>query len=280
MTMFERPGLATHFVLEGEGEPLVCIHGVGACIENWDGVAPRLSQRFRVLRYDLRGHGRSTRVTGPYSLPMLADDLAALLDHLGFDSVHVAGHSLGGMIAQTFALRYPARVRRLVLLSAVAGRTAEERKAVASRIDLIRTGDAGDHFRRSVARWFTDEFIAANPGLIAAYATRNAANDPDCYAAAYRVLALEDLDRELEAIAAPTLIATGENDLGSNPRMSRLMHERIKASLLRILPRLKHSILVEAPDLVAGLMIAFLQGTAVPESDPTARNAADRANQE
>lgn len=271
MNIFERPGLATRYALEGSGEPVVCIHGVGARIENWDDIAPHLRQSFLTLRYDLRGHGLSTRLAGPYSLPMLADDLAALLDHLRIDSASVVGHSLGGMIAQTFALRYPARVRRLALLSAVAGRTSEERQAVASRINLIRTGDAGDHFRRSVSRWFTDEFVAANPERIAAYAARNAENDPDCYAAAYRVLALEDLDRELEAISAPTLIVTGERDLGSNPRMSQLMHERIQGSVLRILPRLKHSILIEAPEIVAGLIVPFLEGKVVPEVEALAR---------
>ena len=105
MTDFVREGLATHFLLEGEGRPLVLVHGVGACIGNWDDVAHRLRPHFRVLRYDLRGHGASGKVAGPYSLPMLADDLAALLDHLGLDRVAVAGHSLGGMIAQSLALR-------------------------------------------------------------------------------------------------------------------------------------------------------------------------------
>ena len=90
------------------------------------------------------------------------------------EHVDIAGHSLGGMIAQMFALRHPAAVRRLALLSAVAGRTPEERERVAARIDLIRTGDPGEHFRRSLTRWFSDSFIADNPDLIAAYAARNA----------------------------------------------------------------------------------------------------------
>ena len=136
---------------------------------------------------------------------------------------------------------------------------------MAARIDLIRTGDPGEHFRRSLPRWFSDKFIADNPELIAAYAARNAANDPDCYAAAYRVLALEDLDRELEAIHVPTLVATGEHDLGSNPRMSELMSRRIKGATLRILPGLKHSILVEAPHVVARMLVPFFKGEAVPE---------------
>ena len=118
-----------------------------------------------------------------------------------------------------------------------------------------------------MSRWFSNAFIAANPDLIAAYAQRNAENDPDCYSAAYKVLALEDLDQELAAISAPTLIATGEFDLGSNPRMSELIHRRVNGSVLRILPGLKHSILIEAPHVVADMLEPFFRGEPVPTVD-------------
>jgi pimeloyl-ACP methyl ester carboxylesterase len=265
VAIFDNSGVKTRFVLEGRGPLVVLIHGVGARLDNWDGVASRLTNEYRVLRYDLRGHGESTRAPGPYSLPLLANDLKALLDHVGESAANVAGHSLGGMIAQMLALRHSGHVHRLALLSAVAGRTKEERERVAARIDLIRTGDAGEHFRNSIPRWFSDAFIAANPDIIAAYAARNAGNDPDCYAAAYRVLALEDLDSELDQIHVPTLVATGEHDLGSNVRMSELMSRRIKGSTLRILPGLKHSILIEAPHVVARMLAPFFVDAAVPD---------------
>jgi pimeloyl-ACP methyl ester carboxylesterase len=265
VAIFDNDGFKTRFLIEGKGPLVVLIHGVGARLENWDGVASRLASEFRVLRYDLRGHGESTRAPGPYSLPLLADDLMALLEHIGTREANVAGHSLGGMIAQMFALRHATIVRRLALLSAVAGRSNEERERVAARIDLIRAGDPGEHFRNSLPRWFTDAFIQANPELITAYAARNATNDPDCYAAAYRVLALEDLDSQLEQIHVPTLVATGEHDLGSNPRMSELMSRRINDATLRILPGLKHSILVEAPHVVARMLVPFFNGEAVPQ---------------
>jgi pimeloyl-ACP methyl ester carboxylesterase len=265
VAIFDNDGFKTRYTLEGKGSLVVLIHGVGARLDNWEDVASRLASEYRVLRYDLRGHGESTLAPGPYSLPLLADDLKALLDHIDAVEANIAGHSLGGMIAQMFALRHPTAVRGLALLSAAAGRSQEERERVATRVDLIRTGDPGEHFRRSLPRWFSDAFIATNPALIAAYAARNAANDPDCYAAAYRVLALEDLDHELEQIRVPTLVATGELDLGSNPRMSELMSRRIKGSTLRILPGLKHSILVEAPHVVARMLAPFFKGSAVPE---------------
>ena len=267
MAVFAKDQLTTSYVIEGEGPTVVLIHGVGARLENWDGVCERLVRHFQVLRYDLRGHGRSTRVPGPYSLSLFASDLRALLEHTGIRKAHIAGHSLGAMIAQMFCLKHAQCVDRLALLSAVAGRTREERERVVARIDLIRVGPPGEHFTNSVSRWFSDAFIAGNPELIAAYAQRNAENDPDCYSAAYKVLALEDLDQELAAVAAPTLIATGEFDLGSNPRMSELMHRRVNGSTLRILPGLKHSILIEAPHVVAGMLEPFFRRTAVPTVD-------------
>lgn len=104
-------------------------------------------------------------------------------------------------------------------------------------------------------------FARLTPKLIEQYATRNQANDPASYAAAYRVLATTDLADRLTEIKAPTLVITGEHDQGSNPRMARLMHKRIASSALSILPRLRHSILIEAPDLVSNILGDFLAGS-------------------
>ncbi len=247
-------------LVEGDGEPLALIHGVGSGLEAWDGVATRLRDRYRIVRYDQRGHGQSEKVPGPYKVEDFSGDLRALLDALGIERVHVAGHSLGGLVAQSFALDHPGRLCKLALISTVAGRTEDERKRVQERLAMVATGIAGDHFRASLDRWFTDAFRAANPKLLEDYAARNQTNDPACYAAAYRVLALTDLAERLPEITAESLVMTGEHDHGSNPRMARLMHTRIKGSILRILPMLRHSILIEAPDVVAGMLDDFLAG--------------------
>lgn len=257
-------GIALRCRVEGQGEPLALIHGVGASLEAWDGVAARLRDRYRVVRYDQRGHGQSEKVPGPYTVEDFSGDLAGVLDALGIERAHVAGHSLGGLVAQSFALDHRSRLRKLALISTVAGRTADERRRVEERLAMVASGIAGDHFRASLDRWFTDAFRAANPDLLAAYAARNQANDPACHAAAYRVLALTDLADRLPEITAETLVMTGEHDQGSNPRMARLMHERIPGSVLRILPVLRHSILIEAPDVVAGILADFLDGRLEP----------------
>jgi (E)-2-((N-methylformamido)methylene)succinate hydrolase len=258
VSTFTRAGVETAYAVEGSGPPLLLIHGVGARLDAWDGAVAALGGRLTTIRHDLRGHGESSKAPGPYSVELFAEDALALLDHLGIARCHVAGHSLGGMIAQRLALDAPRRVDRLVLLSTAGGRTEEERGRVLERLALVGDGIPGEHFRRSVGRWFSDEFQRRNPELIERYAARNMENDPRCYAAAYRVLATTDLAGELGGIQAPTLIVTGEGDVGSSPRMARLMHERIPGSQLRILSGLRHSLLVEAPELVARLLEEFL----------------------
>jgi len=251
--------VALHYRVDGQGtRPLVLVHGVGSYAQAWDGVIERLSDAFRILSFDLRGHGQSSKLAGRYEIDDFAGDVLALADHVGFARFDLAGFSLGGLVAQRLALVAPERLHRLVLLSTVAGRTAEERDRVAARLQALQAGERGSHYDASLSRWLTEDFQARHPALIAELRARNAQNDPDCYAAAYRVLAETDLGEQLASIRTPTLIATGADDIGSNPRMAAFMHQRIAGSRLEILPGLRHSILMEAPDLVAGLMRDFL----------------------
>lgn len=256
---FKADGIELNFRLSGKGEePLVCIHGVGGSLGAWRGVTERLEDRFRMLTFDLRGHGRSSKVKGRYEIDDFVNDTLALADEVGFDSFHLVGFSLGGLIAQRIAITHQERIRRLVLLSTVAGRTPDEQERVAARLEALRSGERGSHYDASLSRWFSEEFQAAHPQLMADLRRRNAENDPECYAAAYRVLAETDFGGLLDRIGRPTLVATGEYDLGSNPRMARFMSESIPGAQLKILPNLRHSILIEAPEVVAPMLGDFL----------------------
>jgi len=255
--MFDNGGLETRYDVSGEGPAVILIHGVGSSRQSWDGVVERL-EGYQTLRYDLRGHGEFGKPAGPYTLDNFVADLAALLDHVGIARSHVVGFSLGGLIAQGFALAHLDRVEKLALVSTVSGRTEEERDRVKTRLEMVQDGIPGAHFRKSMDRWFTPAFQAANPDLIDRLEAANQHNDPKAYAAAYRVLAESDLADRLPEITAETLVMTGEDDLGSNPRMARLMHDRIANSQLNILAGLHHSILNEAPDTVAAALREFL----------------------
>jgi pimeloyl-ACP methyl ester carboxylesterase len=122
---------------------------------------------------------------------------------------------------------------------------------------LKQSGAAG-HLSQAVDRWFTTDFIERRPDVIEERRQRILKNDPDSYKAAYEVLATSDLGDQLMRISMPTLVMTGENDVGSTPRMAAVIKERVPNCRLRIVPELKHSLLLEAPDTVANEIIDFL----------------------
>jgi len=243
---------------EGQGRPVMLIHGVGADGSSWDTVAAALIDSYRVIRLDLRGHGRSGHIVGDCSLDDFARDVIDVLDACGVARANIVGFSLGGMIGQAIALQHPERVDRLVLLSAVAGRTEEERARIRQRLELLRTQGVSAISGAAQERWFTPDFIARHPDVVAARMAQLQQNHAPSYAAAYTVFSLSDLGDRLHAICHPTLVATGEHDPGSNTRMARFMHQQIAGSQLQILPGLRHSVLVEAPDQIASLLRGFL----------------------
>ncbi|MBN8629287.1 MAG: alpha/beta fold hydrolase [Rhodobacterales bacterium] len=258
MPEFRRDGATLHYRDEGDGRPVVFVHGVGSTLAGWDPVLPYLPAG-RHIRIDLRGHGKSERAPGPYSLEMLAGDVVGLFDHLGLDRAALFGFSLGGLVAQHVAIHHPDRLSGLALISTVAGRDAGERQRVEERLAILERDGPLTHLANATERWFTPEFLKQNPDVVAARRAIAMLNDPACYMAAYRVLARSDLAADLHRIATPTLVMTGEDDVGSTARMARLMHDEIKGSRLVILPRLRHSILLEAPDTVARHLGELLQ---------------------
>ena len=241
-------------VASGQGPHVTLVHGVGANLRSWDEVTRLLEPHFTVVRLDLRGHGQSARIA-TCTLADLASDVRQVWDARGIEKGHLAGFSLGGLIAQSLALSDPDRIDRLAILSAVAGRTAEERAKVVGRLKLLQEGGIPAVTAAAEERWFTEEFRARHPERVLARMTELLANDVPSYAAAYTVFATSDLGDRLGEIRHPTLIATGENDVGSNTRMARMMHDRIEGSRLEILPVLRHSVLVEAPEKIAELLI-------------------------
>lgn len=247
------------YCVEGKGPFVTLVHGVGANLESWDAVTGRLASRFTIVRMDLRGHGRSGRITTPITLDDLAADVRLVWDHLAIARSHLVGFSLGGLIAQSLALSDARRIDRLVILSAVADRSPAEREKVVSRLKLLAEGGIAAVSAAAEERWFTADFRARHPERIAARMKELLANDPASYAAAYTVFATGDLGHRVHEIKHATLIATGEHDVGSNVRMARFMHERIAGSRLHILPGLRHSVLVEAPDQVAAMVAEFLE---------------------
>lgn len=244
--------------ITGDGIAVTLLHGVGGDLSMWDGVLATLPRTHPVLRYDLRGHGESDKPAGPYTLDDFVDDHIQVLDEHHIERSHLVGFSLGGLIAQAIALRHPDRVAKLVLISTIAERTPQEQTKVRARCETLRQEGAAAHLSTAVDRWFTDEFARAHPEVVEYRRARSLRNDPVSYAAAYRVLAENDLAARLNQIPHNTLVMTGECDSGSTARMAQLMADRIPRARAVLLPRLKHSVLLEAPQRIGQEIHAFL----------------------
>lgn len=232
------------------GVPLVFVHGVGSSADSWSQVWARLPGDRARIRYDLRGHGRSPVPSGPWSIDDFVADHLALLERLAVPTSDVVGFSLGGLIAQRIAVVRPDVVRRLVVIGAVAGRTEEERARVLTRLAMVEAEGPGAAASQSVERWYTKQYLDDHPEVAAKAVERMAGLDATAYAHAYRVLATTDLADELARIRAPVLAMTGELDVGSPPRMSRLIAERTGGRFTKV-PGVKHEVLQERPDLIA-----------------------------
>ena len=147
-----------HCRVQGSGPAVTLVHGVGANLDSWDEVAHGMRERFRIICMDLAGHGTSGRLHGDRTLQDFADDVGRVWDHLGLCKTHLAGFSLGGLIAQSLALSRSDRINRLVIVSAVAGRTAEERAKVVDRIALLKTGGIPAVSAAAEERWRMEGF--------------------------------------------------------------------------------------------------------------------------
>jgi 3-oxoadipate enol-lactonase len=211
----------------------------------WDWTVPALADRYRVLRYDTRGHGRSSTPPGPYSIAMLADDAAGLLDALGIEAVHFVGLSMGGMIGQQLGARYPGRVLSLALCD-----TASEmppRSLWEERLAIARSQGVPGLAEGTIKRWFTEPFIRRAPGDIEKVRRMILGTGTEGYigcAAAVRDMAQTTM---LLGIKAPTLILTGRDDPACTVDQATVLHRMIDGSQLLILEDAAHLSNIEQP---------------------------------
>lgn len=256
---FSEPQL--HVVLDGEGDglPVVLAHPLGLDLQLWDGLAASLAARGHpVLRYDLRGHGRSARPAGPWSLGELVDDAARLIREWGRGPVAFVGLSLGGMVAQGLALNHPELVAKLVLAHTAAAYPPEARRAFAERIAAVQSGGMAAVVDLVVGRYLNADFRAREPAVAAAVRARLLAQDPGAYAAACAAAAAVDYLDRLREIAAPTLVLAGALDTGTPPALAEAIALRIPAARLEVIAGASHLSVVETPQPCRDLVHAFL----------------------
>ena len=247
------------YTIEGSGPPLFLIHGIGAARDAWRFIVPILRDHFTIVTYDLRGHGASPMPSDEFGLNELVDDLERVRERTGFEKAHFSGHSLGGMIGPAYAQKYPDRVLSLGLLSTAAGRTQDDSAKVNGVVKAMENQGIASVLETLTDRWFTDAFIASNSAIVRTRLDQVISTNPDVFLNVFRIYANVEMMPWLHKVDCPCLVLTGENDGGCNPRLNKGIDSALPNSKLVILPNYKHSILIEAPNIVAATMLRFIQ---------------------
>jgi 3-oxoadipate enol-lactonase len=252
-------GVLLHYRLAGpEGAPpLALVNSLGTDARIWDEVIERLAGEYRILSYDKRGHGLSDAPAGDYSLDDHIADLRGLLDHLRIDRLALAGVSIGGLIAQGFALKHADRLAALVLCD-----TAQKVGDAAfwsARIDAIRQGGLGAIVGGIMERWFSPGFRAGRPEDLAGWRNLFLRCDVTGYLGCCATLRDTDLTATAGDIAAPALVVAGEHD-GSTPvEMVRAAAAAIPGAQFRVIPDAGHIPSIEQPEALAAMIRTFLK---------------------
>jgi 3-oxoadipate enol-lactonase/4-carboxymuconolactone decarboxylase len=250
-------GLTIHVLQDGPpgAAPLVLLHSLGTNAHIWDDQAAELSRSFRVIRPDLRGHGLTGCTPGPYSMALLADDLAGLLDALGVGRAHIGGISIGGLVAQAFAAAHPDRAEFLILAdTALAIPPAQ---SWTDRAALVRAEGISAIADAVIARWVTPAFLdaPATAGLRAMLLRTPA----EGYAAAAEAIAAADFTESTAALNIPALVIVADQDQATPVSSAEALHLALAGSLLVVVEDAAHIPTVEKPAEITAAIVNFLK---------------------
>jgi 3-oxoadipate enol-lactonase len=252
-----------HFVKQGSGPSVVLSHALGCELGMWDEVATALQDRFTVLRYDHRGHGRSAVTPGPFSIDDLADDAAALIEQTAGGPVHFAGLSMGGMVAQSLAARHPQRVRSIVIANSASYYDEAAQTQWNARVQGVLANGVASIAEGALQRWFTPEFRAdavhGGAARVQSMRARLEQCDPLAYAASCQAVARIDFRQSNPRITCPTLVIAGDRDEATPPALTDEISREIAGAQFRSLPT-AHLSAVEQPARFAALLAGFWQG--------------------
>lgn len=255
-------GINIYYEVHGDGYPVVLIGGLGSQIESWATQVPIYSKHFKVVVFDNRGAGRSEKPGPDYTTEDMADDTAALMDALGIGSAHVVGKSMGGMIGQWLAIKYPEKVSKLVM-----GCSSASRDEVGNLI--LRTGRDIASKVGMKAVWimalylgYTRDYIEKNIGSLGGVIDAIPEN-PDAlrgYIGQSYAVEGHDTTELLHRIKAPTLVMMGENDMTTSPKKTRELASLIKGSVLKGFQDVGHGFWRERREEADRLVLDFLSG--------------------
>lgn len=245
-----------HYRSEGEGPPVVFLHGLGGTANIWHGVMAAMDQHHHCVALDLRGHGRSGGA-GRFSIEGFGKDVEAVVRHLELPAVTLVGHSMGSLVAQHLAHRRPDLVSHLVLLGAISQfepATSEAYRTRADQVDADGLDDLVDPWLAGAVSPQTHARQSGATGLLREMFLRN---DPASYAKATRAMAEAPAIRRDE-LGQPTLIMTGAHDRSTPLAMSEELHRSIPVSRVEVIPDVAHWSPVEDPGRIAASILEFL----------------------
>ena len=251
-------GIEIHYTIEGSGPWITLSHSLACNVSMWDGQAAWLKERYTVLRFDTRGHGQSSAPSGPYTLDQMADDVHGLFTHLGIDRTHWVGLSMGGMIGQTYALKYPGRFASMVLADTTARRPPGADAMWGERIRNAEAGGMASQVQTTLARWFTEPFRKARPDVMGRIGRDILATPVAGFCGACHAISKVDVLDRLGEINCPCLVLVGAEDHATTPDMARDIRSRIRDADLTIIPSASHVSNIEQPEAFDAALRAFL----------------------
>ena len=251
--------LAVHYEQTGQGEPVLLIHGLGSSTEDWEPQVKALAPDFTVITYDVRGHGKTAKPAGRYSVPQFAEDAARLIRHLGFGPVHVMGLSMGGMIGFQLAVDHPELVRSLIIVNSgpeMILRTWREKLAIAQRRLIVRMMGM-----RKMGEVLAGRLLPApeHAALRDTFADRWARNDKGAYLRVLSALVGWGVSDKLPSIKCRVLVVTADLDYTPVGWKQAYTSKMPNASLV-VIPDSRHMMPIERPELFHAAIIPFLSG--------------------
>lgn len=262
MTTISAHGTAYDLTGPESAPALVLIHGLGMNRQvTWQEYVAPLAENYRVLSYDLCGHGESKLPSVKPSLSVLSEQLHDLLNELEIDTCTLIGFSLGGMINRRFAMDYPEKTTALVVMNSPHERTPDAQRLVEERATKTAAGGIEATIDSTLERWFTKHFRTQRAATVNRVRDVVLANDLENYSLHRQVLAagVTELIRPNPALKLPCLVITCENDSGSTPAMSNAIASEISSAQTIIVQGLQHLGLLERPDLFIGPLTSFLE---------------------
>ncbi len=244
---------------EGKGFPLVLIHGLNGDLTGWALVVPELARKYRTLTLDVRGHGKSGKPDAAYSIRQFSEDLHEFLSQLQISKTHLLGLSMGGAIAQQYALLHPERVQTLILVSTFSYVDEQAGKAFQRLKAGLQSGGYPRFFDIVAELAFTPQYIAANPKVIAELKEmRVRINDPAAIGRATDACLAFDLKSEIQKISVPTLVISGRDDVFTPLNLAEEIHRSIRGSQWKIIEEVGHNLHVEKASELLKIVLEFL----------------------